>query len=271
MGLGLIAGPVIGGLAGQWSPHAPFAVAAALNALNCLGEDRYHWDAAMVGLSLAAFARPRHPAFRRARQRHAGLAGRWLRLRADRLRDAGLDGVSNPVAAGAGRPGRTRGRRCSQQAGASRQGQLQGSLASLAGLTSVIGPLCVTALCRARPGLERLALAGRRGAEPGRTGAVAAAGQTRARPVRRKRAGDGATATVTSLFADRPARTGWRTRPACLHWPHCPPSRRLAMIRQDAAFTCRYRAPGSAPQGPIRYAIGPAYTGLTVHLQGDSP
>lgn len=36
MGLGLIAGPVIGGLAGQWSPHAPFAVAAALNALNCL-------------------------------------------------------------------------------------------------------------------------------------------------------------------------------------------------------------------------------------------
>ena len=63
-------------------------------------------------------------------------------------------------------------------------------------------------LCRARPGLERLALAGRRGAEPGRTGAVAAAGQTRARPVRRKRAGDGATATVTSLFADRPARTG---------------------------------------------------------------
>ena len=25
MGLGLIAGPVIGGLAGQWSPHAPFA------------------------------------------------------------------------------------------------------------------------------------------------------------------------------------------------------------------------------------------------------
>ena len=36
MGRGLIAGPVIGGLAGQWSPHAPFAVAAALNALNCL-------------------------------------------------------------------------------------------------------------------------------------------------------------------------------------------------------------------------------------------
>ena len=208
MGLGLIAGPVIGGLAGQWSPHAPFAVAAALNALNCLmawrflpesrpasdattsaatapaaagiraaralqalnplgalrwvrgppavpalllayvlaqisgqvpdlrvlyGEDRYHWDAAMVGLSLAASAccmrwrspaaRPRHPAFRRARQRHAGLAGRWLRLRADRLRDAGLDGVSNPVALALGGlvvPALQA--LLSQQAGASRQG-----------------------------------------------------------------------------------------------------------------------------------------------------
>ena len=218
MGLGLIAGPVIGGLAGQWSPHAPFAVAAALNALNCLmawrflpesrpasdattsaatapaaagiraaralqalnplgalrwvrglpavpalllayvlaqisgqvpgslwvlyGEDRYHWDAAMVGLfpgglrraacaGAGPAARPRHPAFRRARQRHAGLAGRWLRLRADRLRDAGLDGVSNPVAAGAGRPGRTRVAGAALAAGRRvAPGAVAGSLAS---------------------------------------------------------------------------------------------------------------------------------------------
>ena len=36
------------------------------------------------------------------------------------------------------------------------------------------------------------------------------------------------------------------------------------MIRQDAAFTCRYRAPGSAPQGPIRYAIGQTTLGMVL-------
>ena len=160
MGLGLIAGPVIGGLAGQWSPRAPFAVAAALNALNCLmawrflpesrpapdattsaatappplasarlarsrrsirwapcagsraaggagaaaglraradiwpgawiqwvlyGEDRYHWDAAMVGLSLAAFgvlhalaqALLPGPATRRFGERGSAMLGLW--------------------------------------------------------------------------------------------------------------------------------------------------------------------------------------------------
>ena len=217
MGLGLIAGPVIGGLAGQWSPRAPFAVAAALNALNCLMAWRFlpesrpapdattsaatappplasarlarsrrsirwapcagfagcrrcrrccwptcsrrylarcldpcgcctaktattgtpPWSACPGGLRRAACAgagpaaRPRHPAFRRARQRHAGLAGRWLRLRADRLRDAGLDGVSDPAAAGAGRPGRTRVAGAAVAAGRRvAPGQLQGSLAS---------------------------------------------------------------------------------------------------------------------------------------------
>ena len=35
------------------------------------------------------------------------------------------------------------------------------------------------------------------------------------------------------------------------------------MIRQDAAFTCRYRAPGSAPQGPIR-AIGQTTLGMVL-------
>ena len=36
------------------------------------------------------------------------------------------------------------------------------------------------------------------------------------------------------------------------------------MIRQDAAFTCRYRAPGSAPQRPIRYAIGQTTLGMVL-------
>ena len=36
------------------------------------------------------------------------------------------------------------------------------------------------------------------------------------------------------------------------------------MIRQDAAFTPRYRAPGSAPQGPIRYAIGQTTLGMVL-------
>ena len=217
MGLGLIAGPVIGGLAGQWSPHAPFAVAAALNALNCLmawrflpesrpasdattsaatapaaagiraaralqalnplgalrwvrglpavpalllayvlaqisgqvpgslwvlyGEDRYHWDAAMVGLSLAAFgvlhalaqALLPGPATRRFGERGSAMLGLladgcayvliafatqgWMAFQSCcRWRWAAW---SYP-----------RCRRCSQQAGASRQGQLQGSLAS---------------------------------------------------------------------------------------------------------------------------------------------
>ena len=234
MGLGLIAGPVIGGLAGQWSPHAPFAVAAALNALNCLmawrflpesrpasdattsaatapaaagiraaralqalnplgalrwvrglpavpalllayvlaqisgqvpgslwvlyGEDRYHWDAAMVGLSLAAFgvlhalaqALLPGPATRRFGERGSAMLGLladgcayvliafatqgWMAFPI--LLPLALGGLVVPALQAL----------LSQQAGASRQGQLQGSLASLAGLTSVIGPLCVTAL-----------------------------------------------------------------------------------------------------------------------------
>ena len=233
MGLGLIAGPVIGGLAGQWSPHAPFAVAAALNALNCLmawrflpesrpasdhdigrNNPRRRWhprgsrapgaqSAGRPALEFAACRRCRrccwptcsrrslarcldpcgcctaktattgtppwsacpwrpsaccmrwrrpccpacHPAFRRARQRQLGLLGRWLRLRADRLRDAGLDGVSNPVAAGAGRPGRTRVAGAARSRPARRaRGSCKDLWPPLAGLTSVIGPLCVTAL-----------------------------------------------------------------------------------------------------------------------------
>ena len=209
MGLGLIAGPVIGGLAGQWSPRAPFAVAAALNALNCLmawrflpesrpapdattsaatappplasarlarpgaqsagrpalgsraaggagaaaglraradiwpgawilwvlyGEDRYHWDAAMVGLSLAAFGVLHAlaqallpgppPAFRRARQRMLGLLadGCGYVLIAFATQGWMAFPILLPLALGGLV---VRCRRCSQQVGASRQGQLR--------------------------------------------------------------------------------------------------------------------------------------------------
>ncbi|EFE5386862.1 Tet(A)/Tet(B)/Tet(C) family tetracycline efflux MFS transporter, partial [Escherichia coli] len=115
-GFGMVAGPVLGGLMGGFSPHAPFFAAAALNGLNFLtgcfllpeshkgerrplrrealnplasfrwargmtvvaalmavffimqlvgqvpaalwvifGEDRFHWDATTIGISLAAF------------------------------------------------------------------------------------------------------------------------------------------------------------------------------------------------------------------------
>ena len=228
MGLGLIAGPVIGGLAGQWSPHAPFAVAAALNALNCLMAWRFLPESRPASDAGRNSPRRRwHPRGSRSRRSIrwapcAGFAacrrcrrccclraradlwpGAWILVGAVRRRPLPLGRRhGRPVLAAFGvlhalaqalLPGpatrrfgerssvlglladgcayvliafATQGwmafqsccrwrwaawsyprcRRCSQQAGASRQGQLQGSLASLAGLTSVIGPLCVTAL-----------------------------------------------------------------------------------------------------------------------------
>lgn len=122
------------------------------------GEDRFHWDAAMVGLSLAAFgvlhalaqALLPGPATRRFGERGSAMLGLladgcgyvliafatqgWMAFPI--LLPLALGGLVVPALQAL----------LSQQAGASRQGQLQGSLASLAGLTSVIGPLCVTAL-----------------------------------------------------------------------------------------------------------------------------
>ena len=270
MGLGLIAGPVIGGLAGQWSPHAPFAVAAALNALNCLmawrfrrnrgprptprhrpqqpaawhprgsrapgaqsagrpalgsrppavpalllayvlaqisgqvpgslwvlyGEDRYHWDAAMVGLSLAAFgvlhalaqALLPGPATRRFGERGSAMLG----LLADgcayvliAFATQGWMAFPIPLPLALGGLVRALQALLSQQAGASRQGQLQDLWPGGPDLRHRPA-VRHRPLCRARPGLERLALAGRRGAEPGRTGVLL----RRAKPARDLSAGN---------------------------------------------------------------------------------
>ncbi len=164
-GFGMVAGPVLGGLMGGFSPHAPFFAAAALNGLNFLtgcfllpeshkgerrplrrealnplasfrwargmtvvaalmavffimqlvgqvpaalwvifGEDRFHWDATTIGISLAriwhsAFTRPgndHRPCSRPARRKagtHARNDCRRHRLHPACLRDTGMDGV----------------------------------------------------------------------------------------------------------------------------------------------------------------------------------
>ena len=117
----------------------------------------------------------------------------------------------------------------SQQAGASRQGQLQGSLASLAGLTSVIGPLCVTAL-------------------------YAAPGQ-----------GWNGWPWLAGAALNQP---DWR---CCCGGPNpratCPPE--TSRRRRDSDSDKPLRGPPSKDRSGERDR--PAYTGLTVHLQGDSP
>ena len=121
------------------------------------GEDRYHWDAAMVGLSLAAFgvlhalaqALLPGPATRRFGERGSAMLGLladgcayvliafatqgWMAFPI--LLPLALGGLVVPALQAL----LAAGRRVAP-------GAVAGSLASLAGLTSVIGPLCVTAL-----------------------------------------------------------------------------------------------------------------------------
>lgn len=223
-GIGMMAGPVIGGLMGGISPHAPFLAAAILNGLNFLtacfllpeshagerrplslktllpaasflwargktavialmavffvmqlvgqvpatlwviyGEDRYQWDAATVGISLAAFgalhalvqALATGPVTARLGEKRALLLG----MAADALgyvllAFATRGWMAFPVmillaAGGIGMPALQA--MLSAQVDQERQGQLQGALAALSSLSSILGPLAVTAVYAASP------------------------------------------------------------------------------------------------------------------------
>jgi len=218
-GIGMIAGPAIGGLVGNLSPHAPFFAAAALNGLNFLmgywvlpeshrgrrqplsmaacnplasfrwahgqpqtvrlmltfftlqlvgqvpaalwvlfGEDRFHWNAAMVGLSLTAFgtlhalsqALVTGSATERLGERRTLILGiladgggyvllafatqGWMAFPIMVLLASGSIGTPALQAM------------LSRSVGEQRQGQLQGSLASLTSLTAIIGPLLFTSI-----------------------------------------------------------------------------------------------------------------------------
>ena len=196
-GFGMVAGPVLGGLMGGFSPHAPFFAAAALNGLNFLtgcfllpeshkgerrplrrealnplasfrwargmtvvaalmavffimqlvgqvpaalwvifGEDRFHWDATTIGISLAAFGILHSLA-------QAMITGYIL------LAFATRGWMAFPImvllaSGGIGMPALQA--MLSRQVDEERQGQLQGSLAALTSLTSIVGPLLFTAI-----------------------------------------------------------------------------------------------------------------------------
>lgn len=218
-GFGMVAGPVLGGLMGGFSPHAPFFAAAALNGLNFLtgcfllpeshkgerrplrrealnplasfrwargmtvvaalmavffimqlvgqvpaalwvifGEDRFHWDATTIGISLAAFgilhslaqAMITGPVAARLGERRALMLG----MIADGtgyilLAFATRGWMAFPImvllaSGGIGMPALQA--MLSRQVDEERQGQLQGSLAALTSLTSIVGPLLFTAI-----------------------------------------------------------------------------------------------------------------------------
>ncbi|HEY9269606.1 Tet(A)/Tet(B)/Tet(C) family tetracycline efflux MFS transporter [Achromobacter sp.] len=218
-GVGMIAGPVIGGLLGGISPQLPFLAAAILNGLNFLmacfllpeshrgerrplslkalmpaasflwargktavialmavfflmqfvgqvpatlwviyGEDRYQWDAATVGLSLAAFgalhalvqALATGPATARLGEKRTLLLG----MAADALgyvllAFATRGWMAFPImvllaSGGIGMPALQA--MLSAQVEQERQGQLQGALAALSSLSAIVGPLAITAL-----------------------------------------------------------------------------------------------------------------------------
>lgn len=218
-GIGMIAGPVLGGLLGSISPHAPFFAAAALNGLNFLmgcfllpkshkgerrplsweafnplasfrwirgmagvaalmvvffimqlvgqvpaalwvifGEDRFHWDATTIGISLAAFgilhslaqATITGPVASRLGEGRALILGMiadgtgyillafatrgWMAFLIMFLLASG--GIGMP----------TLQAMLSRRVDEEHQGQLQGSLSALTSLTSIIGPLVFTAI-----------------------------------------------------------------------------------------------------------------------------
>ncbi len=211
-GFGMVAGPVLGGLMGGFSPHAPFFAAAAVNGLNfdglfplpeshkgerrplppggsqparfvpvgrgmtvvaalmavffimqlvgqvpaalwvIFGEDRFHWDATTIGISLAAFgilhslaqAMITGPVAARLGERRALMLG----MIADGtgyilLAFATRGWMAFPImvllaSGGIGMPALQA--MLSRQVDEERQGQLQGSLAALTSLTSIVGP-----------------------------------------------------------------------------------------------------------------------------------
>ncbi|MFD4841620.1 Tet(A)/Tet(B)/Tet(C) family tetracycline efflux MFS transporter [Achromobacter sp. NPDC058515] len=218
-GLGMVAGPVIGGLMGGVSPHLPFFAAAFLNGLNFLmgcfllreshvgkrqpitfkalnpvasfrwvrgktvivsymtiffimqfvgqvpatvwiifGEDRFRWDAGAIGLSLAAFgilhaliqAVATGPLCVRFGEKRVLILG----VAADAigyvlLAFATRGWMAFPImvllaSGGIGMPALQA--MLSAQVEGERQGQLQGTLAALASLTSIMGPLFIAAI-----------------------------------------------------------------------------------------------------------------------------
>lgn len=121
------------------------------------GEDRFHWDATTIGISLAAFgilhslpSNDHRPCSRPARRKagtHARNDCRRHRLHPACLRDTGW--MAFPImvllaSGGIGMPALQA--MLSVQVDEERQGQLQGSLAALTSLTSIVGPLLFTAI-----------------------------------------------------------------------------------------------------------------------------
>lgn len=225
-GVGIIAGPAIGGILGERIAHAPFIAAALLNGaaflFACLalsetgrgagevekpdspgllaglrqggalrsvvplfsvffliqligqvpgalwviyGEDRFQWDTAMVGLSLAAFGAMHALVQAFVTGRLSSWLGErptlFLGMAADAAGFALLAFATQgwmvwPIIAllasgGVGMPALQA--MLSRTVGDDRQGALQGLLASLTNLTSVIGPLGFTMLYAATSGL----------------------------------------------------------------------------------------------------------------------
>ncbi len=122
------------------------------------GEDRFHWDTSLIGISLAAFGilhslapgndhRPCNHQARRKAGTHARNDCRRRRLHPACLGDKGMDGVPDYGPACFGWH-RNAGAASSvvEQVDEERQGQLQGSLAALTSLTSIVGPLLFTAI-----------------------------------------------------------------------------------------------------------------------------
>ncbi len=216
MGLGFIAGPVIGGIVGEHSLRAPFVIAAGLNALNLVvvwawlkeartpqpaegalainpfaplrwalsfpalapligafliialigqiggtlwvvhGEDRYGWTPTMVGLSLAGFglfhalaqAFVAGPLSERWGERRAMLVG----IAADGAAYVAIGFATSGWVAfallplfcigGVGAPALQS--LLSAQVDEDGQGQLQGLLASMTSLASVVGPVLIS-------------------------------------------------------------------------------------------------------------------------------
>ncbi|AXA70376.1 Tetracycline resistance protein, class C [Achromobacter insolitus] len=224
-GLGMIAGPVIGGLMGGISPRMPFLGAAFLNGLNFLmacfllpesrsgerrplslkalmpassflwargkpvvialmsvffvmqfagqvpgtlwvifGEDRFRWDAATVGISLAAFgalhALVQALATGALTARLGEARTLLLGMAADALgyvllAFATRGWMAFPImillaSGGVGMPALQA--MLSAQVDPQRQGRLQGALAGLSNLSSIVGPVAITALYASPPG-----------------------------------------------------------------------------------------------------------------------
>ncbi len=138
------------------------------------GEDRFHWDATTIGISLAAFgilhslaqAMITGPVAARLGERRALMLG----MIADGtgyilLAFATRGWMAFPImvllaSGGIGMPALQA--MLSEQVDEERQGQLQGSLAALTSLTSIVGPLLFTAICGFYNNVERVGMDCRR-------------------------------------------------------------------------------------------------------------